>query len=247
LYPIQSISQLLGRVLFPAFAELQDDEARFRRVYLRACAGIALITFPLMAGLAVVSDLFIYVLLGTKWLPVAPLVSILAPVGMVQSIGTTVGQIYTAKARTDWLFRWGIASSCVYLCGFAVGLPYGARGVALGYATTTALLLWPMFSIPFRLIHLSMREFLSTLWRRRRRRALPDDGVDASARAAVDDRRIGRSGLVCGDPVRAQAADSARRLRNGAAIVTPVFFARFQHQACRFQRLAGAITHERFY
>jgi len=41
-------------------------------------------------------------LFGAGWMPVIPLLLILAPLGAVQSIATTVGHIYMAKGRTDW-------------------------------------------------------------------------------------------------------------------------------------------------
>ena len=34
LYPLQNVSQVIGRVIFPVFSQVQEDEARFRRGYL---------------------------------------------------------------------------------------------------------------------------------------------------------------------------------------------------------------------
>ena len=107
LYPIETISQTLGRTLFPAFSKMQGDYARFRMAYLRSCAAIAFFTFPLMIGALILADELIRVLLGPKWAPTIPLFQILALVGMVQSISTTVGQIYVATGRTDLMLRWG--------------------------------------------------------------------------------------------------------------------------------------------
>lgn len=51
LYPMQNISSVLVRVMFPAFSRLQEQLERFRRAYLRVAASITLVTFPLMMGL----------------------------------------------------------------------------------------------------------------------------------------------------------------------------------------------------
>lgn len=164
LYPLQTISWTMGRVLFPAFAQMQDDLERFGRAYLRACAAIAFVTFPLMAGATALAPELIAVLLGPKWRPVAPLVRILAPVGMVQSIGTTTGYIYMAMGKTSTMFRWSLVSTGLTVAGFVIGLHWGVGGVASSYAIVTLLTLFPVFWIPFRFIRLRVRDLWIALW-----------------------------------------------------------------------------------
>ena len=164
LYPVQAITWTLGRVLLPAFSQMQDDCDRFGRAYLRACAGIAFVTFPLMAGVTLLTPEFIAVLLGPKWKPVVPVLRILAPVGMVQSVVATTGHIYIAMGKTDALFKWGLAASAITVAGFVVGLHWGILGVASAYAIVSLLLLFPVFWIPFQIIRLPMRNLWIALW-----------------------------------------------------------------------------------
>ena len=100
LYPIQNISSMISQVLLPAFSAIQSDDERLRSAYVRSCMLIGLVTFPLMAGLAVVADPFVRVVLGTKWIPAIRVFQILAPVGLIQSIQTTGGSIFVAKGRS---------------------------------------------------------------------------------------------------------------------------------------------------
>jgi PST family polysaccharide transporter len=164
LYAVQNISQVMGRVLFPVFAKVQDDNERFRQAYTKAVSTIAVITFPLMAGVMAVAEPFVRAVLGEKWRPVASLLIILAPVGLMQSVVTTVGNIYYAKGRTDWLFRWGLFGTAVSVGSFFAGLPWGIRGVAVGYLIANLLMIYPVFAIPFRLIDLKMNDFLRPIW-----------------------------------------------------------------------------------
>jgi O-antigen/teichoic acid export membrane protein len=164
-YPLQNISAVIGRVMFPVYSQIQDDDARFRRAYLRVAGVIALIAFPLMLGLMVASETFIRAVLGSQWVPVAILLVILAPVGLVQSVGTTVGAIYQAKGRTDLMLRWGIFSGALVLLAFMIGLRWGIVGVAVAYAVATLILAYPSFAIPFRLIGLRVRDLGTVLWR----------------------------------------------------------------------------------
>lgn len=164
LFPLQNISSVLAQVLFPAFARIQTDDERFSSAYMRSCMLIGLITFPVMAGLGVVADPLVRTLLGSKWVPIIPVFQILAPVGMLQSVQTTVGQIYIAKGRTDWMFRWGLSAAFLYVIAFLIGVRYGIRGVALSYAIVhLGVLAYPSFAIPFRLIHLEVGVFARQL------------------------------------------------------------------------------------
>lgn len=165
LYPLTNISMVIGRVMFPVFSQIQDDDAKFRSVYLKVVSMIALITFPLMVGLWSLAEPFVLTFFGSKWQSVILLLMIMAPLGMVQSIGTTVGAIYQAKDRTDWIVRWGIISSIVVMSSFVIGLRWGIVGVATAYTIATFLLSYPSFAIPFHFIHLPMRDFGMVLWR----------------------------------------------------------------------------------
>ncbi len=173
LFPIQNISAVIAQVLFPGFARIQDDDVRFRSAYTRSCMLIGLITFPTIAGLAVVANPLVRAILGPKWLPVIPLFQILAPVGLIQSVQTTIGQIFTAKGRTDWMFRWGLVQTGCLVLSFLIGVHWGVMGVASAYAITYAVAIaYPGFAVPFRLIGLRFRDFARAL--------LPQLGITAT-------------------------------------------------------------------
>lgn len=165
LYPLQSISSVLGRVMFPVFSQMQVDDERFRRAYLKVTGTIALVTLPMMLGLWVIAEPFVITVFGMQWKPVITLLIVLAPVGMVQSIGSTVGTIYQAKGRTDWMFRWGVAAGILVVIAFVIGLQWGIIGVALAYTVTSLILTYPNFAIPFKLINLPMKHLWQALWR----------------------------------------------------------------------------------
>lgn len=158
LYPLSTISGVVNRVMFPVYSQIQDDNARFRQAYLKVIGAISLITFPLMLGLMALAKPFVLTVFGAPWEPMIVLLVILAPLGMTQSIGTTVGSIYQAKGRTDWMFRWGFVSGTIVIISFIIGLQWGTVGVALAYAMVGIILTYPSFSIPFKLIGLPMSE-----------------------------------------------------------------------------------------
>jgi O-antigen/teichoic acid export membrane protein len=165
LYPIQNISGVIGRVMFPVLSKIQDDNAKFRNIYLKAIATISLITFPLMTALLVLAEPFVLAFFGKQWRPVIVLLIILSPLGISQSISTTVGVIYQVKGRTDWMFRWGLATGLLAIIAFVIGLHWGLIGVATAYLIFIVGVTYPCFAIPFRLIQLPMSDLGLVLWR----------------------------------------------------------------------------------
>jgi len=162
--PLSNISSVIGQVLNPAFARIQDDNPRFRLAYVRSSMLIALLAFPVIAGIAVVADPLIRTVLGAKWLPAISLVQVLAPVGVFQSVLGSVGQIYVAKGRTDWMFRFGVFAAVVFVTAFLIGVRWGALGVAVAYVISyLGLVAYPSMAISFRLIDLSVSEYLKKL------------------------------------------------------------------------------------
>jgi len=164
MYPLYNVTWNLGNVLLPALCRILEDNARFRQAYLRAVSVIATITFPLMFGLLATAGLLVVTCFGAKWAPMAPIVRILAPVGMLQSITSTAGIVFTAKGRTGLQFRWALIETSVVLPAFVIGLRWGTIGVASGYAVAQFLLCYPVFFIVGRILDLGVLELLRSLW-----------------------------------------------------------------------------------
>jgi O-antigen/teichoic acid export membrane protein len=159
LYPLQQVSSVIVRVLFPTLVQIKDDLPRLRGAYLKAVGTIAFVTFPLMGGLFSVADDFVTVVFGPTWAPMVPALRVLCWVGMMQSVGTTVGSIYLAIGRPESALRVTLTAAPVIAAGIAAGLPWGIHGVALGYATASFLLFYYTAHNAFRLVDLRLGEF----------------------------------------------------------------------------------------
>ena len=67
LYPLQAISAVIGRVMFPLYSRMQDDLEKFRNIYLSIAWAIALVSFPMMLGLMVVAEPLVLIVFGKQW------------------------------------------------------------------------------------------------------------------------------------------------------------------------------------
>jgi PST family polysaccharide transporter len=164
MFPLQNFSAVITRVTLPAFSRIQEDDLRFRRGYLASIGAIALLSFPVMAGVFSVAGPFIDAAFGKQWLPMVPILMIFAPVGLVQSIVATSGAIYVAKNQTAVMFKWGLFVAVVVVASFVVGLSWGAVGVAACYGIASQALAYPGMAIPLRLIGLKVKDSIGVLW-----------------------------------------------------------------------------------
>lgn len=141
--PIQRISGIVAKVVFPAFSKVQDDIKTFRRGYLRSITYISLITFPILIILGLYAREFILVLVTDKWIEVVIPLQILIPMAMLKSIGTIKGSVLMAVGRPDIELKW----NCFYLVPLAgvvwLGTRWGIIGVAAAFSALY-LVTWPI-------------------------------------------------------------------------------------------------------
>src|SRR5262249_34406480 len=148
-----------GDVMFPALSSIQSDRARVRAAYLRAMGVLTLLCFPLMAGLFVVSDDFFVTVLRPPWVSGVPVLRLLFPVGVIQTIMHPAGWLYTSQGRPDLLLRWGGGSAILIVVALGIGAAMGSiQSVACAYLTVNVLLLFPDIIIPGRLVGLRLRD-----------------------------------------------------------------------------------------
>jgi O-antigen/teichoic acid export membrane protein len=95
---------------------------------------------------------------GPQWVPAVPIVQILATVGALQAVyqpTTTPLVLGLGHARLNLRLAW--LMTVLATVGIVAGLPFGALGVAIGYAVATALLLPVEWFIRRRLLGMTVR------------------------------------------------------------------------------------------
>lgn len=159
--PVQEISGVLSRVMFPVLSTLQGDHAAFRRTYLTTIGLISLLTFPIMTLVGTAARPLIETLYGQSWEGAIHAMAVLAPAGAFQSIGTTVGWIYLATGRTDVMMKWGLFGSTCLIISIVIGVWLGSiLTVAASYTVCVLVLAVPQMWVAGSLISLSPRRIL---------------------------------------------------------------------------------------
>jgi PST family polysaccharide transporter len=156
--PMNNISAVLGRVMFPALAQMQGDIPRFKKAYLKSVQMIAFIAFPSMVLASVIAEPFINLVLGEKWAEVVPIFRILCWAGLLQSIVFPVNWIFTSLGKTKVQFQLSVILGILYIISILIGLKFGIVGVALAYLFISIPSAFINFVISGKYIYLSVRE-----------------------------------------------------------------------------------------
>lgn len=67
-----NLNTAIQHVLFPAMASHQEDVGKVKSMTRRALKTSSYLVFPAMMGFAAVSEAFLFILLGEKWMPAVP-------------------------------------------------------------------------------------------------------------------------------------------------------------------------------
>jgi len=165
LMPLRQINEPVAQIAVPTLSRLQDQPERYRRYYLNALRLISLVCMPLVALLFVVSREVVLVVLGEQWLGAAGLFSIMAVAAFIQPALNTGGWVYVSLGQTGRMARWGALFTFLYCASFVIGLPWGARGVALAYTVAVWALAAPSLWAALRFSPVRLGDAARTLLR----------------------------------------------------------------------------------
>jgi O-antigen/teichoic acid export membrane protein len=161
LFPVERIAAPIRQILFPAFARMQDDRERLASAWLRVSRLLAAICAPAAVGAIIVAPDFVPAVLGDRWSDAIPVLQILAPVGLLQSIEALNGSLLLARDRSRTVLRFSIGAFAISLIGFSVGIAWGIVGVAIGYAVAATVSWLTLSWLTARVVDSSLKE----LWR----------------------------------------------------------------------------------
>jgi len=110
---------------------LQSDPERFARYYLRAVNLMIWIAAPVFAFLFVAAKPVIVLVLGPKWEQAAPVFQILVISAFGQLMLDSSIWLLISRGSSQRLLKLLLIVSPIMIASFAVGLPFGIKGVAL--------------------------------------------------------------------------------------------------------------------
>ncbi|QFI69328.1 lipopolysaccharide biosynthesis protein [Sinorhizobium alkalisoli] len=139
LFPLSQIANPLSKVMVPALSRLAGEPHRYRSAYLRVIPLMLVVALPGVATAVATADRLIPFVLGEQWRESADIFRALGFAGLLQPLNNPAGWLFISQGRSGDFMRWGIITAASSAMAFIIGLPYGALGVAVAYATSEYL------------------------------------------------------------------------------------------------------------
>jgi len=160
--PPMKLNPIITRVLFPAFAKIQDDTEKLRVNFYKLLSVVGIINFPALLGLMVVSNNFVPLVFGEKWNSIIPV----CVVGLLRSVGNPIGSLLMAKARVDISFKFNVFKTFLFIPAIIVGGHLaGATGVTLGFLLVQIINTVLSYFVMIKpVLGSSYRQYILSLW-----------------------------------------------------------------------------------
>jgi O-antigen/teichoic acid export membrane protein len=157
--PVRQLGAPARSVAVPAFSRVQGDPERLVRYYLRTANLIMWITAPIFGFLFVAAAPVIILALGNRWRAAAPVFQILAIFALGQLLLESTLWLFVSRGQSQRLLKLLLIISPVIVGSYAIGLPFGIKGVALS-SSLVLLVIFPwILKFSFRGTNLTLLRF----------------------------------------------------------------------------------------
>jgi teichuronic acid exporter len=130
LLPSNVFTQIVGRIALPLFSSRTDEPDALRRGLKMAIGLAMMLNLPAMVALAILAPEVVVVLFGAKWLPTAPILSILAIGGIFLPLHSINLHMVLAQGNTRTFLRNEVAKKTIGVTCMLVGSLFGIIGLA---------------------------------------------------------------------------------------------------------------------
>jgi PST family polysaccharide transporter len=163
--PVTAIAHVANRVAFPAYARLEGEGGDTAELYGRILGGVALLTLPMACLLLLLAEPFTVAVLGSRWLPIVPLLQALALYGFIRSLFSNSGPLFNAKGWPETvlkinIFQLGVLALILYPLIQRWGALGACIATLVGILLSAPLVMWYLHrvgAVGLRLQFLSLR------------------------------------------------------------------------------------------
>lgn len=114
--PSESISSVIGQVLYPDFSNHQDNDTMLKQKLERSAYILSYVVVPLMFFCILVGDNLVHIVYGSQWDEAIPYFKILCLGGIPLCLQDINVNVIKARGRSGILFSWNLVKVIIY-CG----------------------------------------------------------------------------------------------------------------------------------
>jgi O-antigen/teichoic acid export membrane protein len=163
--PATSISHLISKVAFPAYAKIKDDLATLRDGYLKVLRLTALLAVPAAGGLFALAPELVRLLYGEKWMPMVPALMIMCIYGLERAINSPAGALLNATGRPKTLFHLQLIKlALLALFIYPLTIRFGILGTSIAGGLVAIMISANVFPIVARILECNIQTVLRQIF-----------------------------------------------------------------------------------
>jgi len=160
--PTENLNSAFWGVAFAGLSRVREEPERFRNYFLRGYSLVLALTIPMTIGAALFAPDMIFVLLGPKWNDVALIFRLLAPTILIFALINPLAWLTFSLGMIGRNLKIVLVLAPLVITGYVLGLPYGPKGVAIGYSALMAIWCLPHIAWCVHGTVISLRDILVT-------------------------------------------------------------------------------------
>jgi lipopolysaccharide exporter len=138
--PTTEFAMPIARALMPGLSTISDNKPEFQTLYANVLSLLLLITVPAALGLRFLSGPLTDLILGDAWTEMAPLLALLALLGITRTVPSLSIASFVAFGRVDVLSRLSLLDLALRAALLPIGFfSGGVQGMVLALLATEAL------------------------------------------------------------------------------------------------------------
>lgn len=154
------VANAVGQVAQPVLASVKEEQGRSVRVFRKMLRFTAFLSFPAMFGLAIISNEFILLTIGKRWIDAVPLLQMLCIGGAFVPFYTLYQNVAISNGRSDIYMFCNIAQIVLQLVIIGFFYHFGINTMVMVYTLFTIAWLFVWQWTARRIIGLRFRDVI---------------------------------------------------------------------------------------
>ncbi|WP_082076929.1 lipopolysaccharide biosynthesis protein [Bradyrhizobium sp. LTSPM299] len=132
----------IGAVAHPMFSAVQENVDRVKKGYLLATFLSSALSFPVFIGFAMIADLAVPVIFGSRWVDTVEPIRLYCGLGTMACIGVIQGSLINSRGHAHWWFYYQLAAGIVTLAILLLMSRFGVTALLAAVLIAT-IARWP--------------------------------------------------------------------------------------------------------
>jgi len=162
--PAGILSKIIMRVAYPLLSKIQDEVITLRRSNIQIIKFTAVISIPIMMGMASVSEELIVTLIGEKWLPSADILLYLCFSGVLLPFDTINMNIIKVHGRMNIYLTIELVKIFLIIAVLFIGVFIGMKEMLIAIIMHTFISFIISAAISGKIIKYKLSEYVSDIW-----------------------------------------------------------------------------------